>query len=125
MNYLNLEQTLNRISGYGIIDGPFYGLSGALESILKDEKLKPAEKADKLSELLKDSWEAQQVKVAKAEGKVDFLTPEEYGEIIGKSSQMVRRYIREGRIPAYIFGKGNNRKLIIPNHLPGKYSENS
>ena len=124
MNYLNLEMTLNKITGYGMVDGPFYGMAGALENILKDPSLKPAERADKLTDLISDAWAEHKKKIAQAGGSLDFLTPEEYGLKIGKSAQMVRRYISQGRIPAYIFGKGKNRKLVIPNKLPDSGKQN-
>jgi hypothetical protein len=52
MKYAKHEAALNQLAGGSPEKGPFYGMAGALENILKDESTTPDEKAEKLAELI-------------------------------------------------------------------------
>ena len=59
-------------------------------------------------------------------GAVDYLTPEQVAERIGRDVQMVRRWIRQGRIEAekvgqiYLVRPGALRRFKVPKARPRK-----
>ena len=52
MNFLKIEQALNKLVGESITDGRFYQTAGVFESILSDSSLKAEEKAEKIARLI-------------------------------------------------------------------------
>lgn len=113
MQYLQLEQTLNRLSGHSIINGPFYGYAGALQNILVDKSLTGEQRAKSLTNFINDVLEVWNKKPKK---DLQLLTVDDYMKNTGKSRSTVCRWLKRGLIPgARRIGEGKNSKWVILN----------
>ncbi len=110
MKFLQLEYALNEIAGYGVIDGPFYGMAGALEGILKDKSTNGQQKATELAEIIKSCFRDHTQKLRED----NIITSEEYAKKVGRSIETVNRWMRAGKVPgAFQLGHGKSSRWGI------------
>ena len=106
MQYLMLEQFLNRIGKFSPVRGPFFQSGKELEAILNNKETNGRQKALQLTDLIRH-------RMAKfPDLKLSILTPDVYAEKIGKSRETVLRWIKQGKVNAtnlYSYSKKNNR----------------
>ena len=111
MQYLRLEQKLNDLAGYGLIDGPFYGWAGAFQNIFVDKKLSPEERVDRLIKVIEDALKDWR---GRSKNDLQVLTVEDYMKATGKSRSTIGRWLKKNKIPnAHKIGEGKNAKWII------------
>jgi hypothetical protein len=110
MEYLLLENALNRATGYGIVEGAFYGGAGILQGILESDK-QHNEKAKELAEYIDEAIDEFNQKL---EGQVKVLSIAAYAKKVGKSDRTIRRWIKAGKLKnAYPLGENRRGTWVI------------